>query len=393
MQYSDDFITNSFFKIKNNYIYGYTELNKIFSKENINEIVTNFVEKNTILKCYYIYKNEKFFMKQVDNLNINEHYKIIYTNFKNKNKFLHEIINLKIKTEINWFLYVLIDKENNKTIFYFKIDHSYCDGYGLINFFNYNISDVKKFKRIPNNYFSLIYNYLIGTIILFISLLKFIYNFYNFYKKEKKEEKEEIKTDFIFINRLNLNQIKIFALKHDISINDFLFSLMIKTDYIYTEQKRNLKIIIPINTNNTKNTNNILPLFVEENNDDENSILIKKINRKFNNYKYSLFIPILSYLINKYSNNIPIDIDIFNNLINYTDYKFTNIICPPLYLNNMEKFIKVNYLTNVQGNEKTFNIISYENKITMIITFKKGSINKKKFKNDLYKAYNSLITT
>ena len=133
---------------------------------------------------------------------------------------------------------------------------------------------------------------------------------------------------------------------------------MIKTDYIYTEKQRNIKIIIPINTNNTNNTNNILPLFIEANNNDKNIILLKKNNDNFNNYKYSLFIPILSYLINNFS-------DVIN----------------------------INYLTNINGNEKTFNIISYKNKINIVITFKKGSTNKKKFKNAFYKAYNSLINT
>ena len=168
---------------------------------------------------------------------------------------------------------------------------------------------------------------------------------------------------------------------------------MIKTDYIYTEKQRNIKIIIPINTNNTNNTNNILPLFIEANNNDKNIILLKKNNDNFNNYKYSLFIPILSYLINNFSDVIPIDMDIFNSLTKYTDYKFTNVICPSLHNTVLGDFININYLTNINGNEKTFNIISYKNKINIVITFKKGSTNKKKFKNAFYKAYNSLINT
>jgi len=401
MNYSNNFISNSLFKIKK-YMYAHIEFNKILDKDYIKDYIKDIVTKNSILQSYYFEENKKFYIKKIDNFDPKNNYKIIYTSFKNKNKYLYEIINTPLKTQTKWMVYFLIDIKKKESLMYFKIEHSYCDGYNFIKILlsHYNNKDLitPKFKRITHDYFSMVYYYLIGTIILFISLIKYIYNFYKFINKTKNKNKnktENVKTDYIFYNGFDLNEIKLFTSKNNITINDFLFALMIKTDYIYNGIEKNLKITIPINTNNKNNTNNILPLFIEINNSYENNILLKNIHKNFNNYKYSLFIPILSYLINIFSDIIPIDIDIFNYLTNYTNYNFTNIIFPSsdCSIINDNNLKNINCLTNINGNETTFNIISFKNKINIVITFKKGNIDKKKFKDALYKAYNSIINT
>ena len=138
-------------------------------------------------------------------------------------------------------------------------------------------------------------------------------------------------------------------------------------------------------------------IFNSINNYDNNLTLLSNVNHTFNNYKYSLFIPILSSLINFITPFINLDIlsKCSNNTIEKFDYLYTNIIGPQnVFINKNIKVSNIHFLINAKNKEIIYNIISSGNNINIICIFKKGIIkNKKKFKNCLKSAYYSLINT
>jgi hypothetical protein len=94
-----------------------------------------------------------------------------------------------------------------------------------------------------------IYYYTIGTFILFITtILILLKNLFTFNKTNKTNKTNvNILTDYIICKSLSLDEIKQFAIENNITINDFLYALMIKTDKIYTKKERIIQTVSPIN--------------------------------------------------------------------------------------------------------------------------------------------------
>jgi hypothetical protein len=105
-----------------------------------------------------------------------------------------------------------------------------------------------------------------------------------------------------------------------------------------------------------------------------------------------MFIPLLHSSISFFSKFIPLHTCssfhkfIFENI----DYNYTNIIgskekCRPNVTN-------ARFLTTTIKEEICFNIISFDNVINIICTFKNGVVkDKKKLEESIYKAYNVLL--
>ena len=194
-----------------------------------------------------------------------------------------------------------------------------------------------------------------------------------------------------------LDKIKKVVSNNGITINDFLYSVMIKTDKLYFKKNRNIHTCSPINVSKLSSTNNMCPIFNSINNSLDNNILVQQVHDTFDNFKYSLFIPFLSFIINNCLTYINIEIMTFlyDSIIYDCDYVYSNIIGPSV--TQVNELINLNlcdihFLTKSKGNGITFNIISSENKINIICSFNKDKIkNKKRFEKCIYKAYNSLI--
>ena len=109
-----------------------------------------------------------------------------------------------------------------------------------------------------------IYYYTIGTVILFITtILILLKNLFTFNKTNKtnkinKTNKTNVNilTDYIICKSLSLDEIKQFAIENNITINDFLYALMIKTDKIYTKKERIIQTVSPINVSKLNKINN-----------------------------------------------------------------------------------------------------------------------------------------
>jgi hypothetical protein len=412
MTEQDNFKVRNFYNDKDPfYILAYIDLDYLFSKKLIINYINELIKKNSVLNKGIIVKNSTVILEDVKSININDHYIIKYTKSKNFNKYIDNLLNNDIKTEAKWCLFVYINKVLKKTRFYFKIHHAYTDGYNLIKLLTspfQEIDNTKKFKR-KTNILHTLYYYFIGTyILLFVTIKAFLNLLFNIFKNGENTDSEntdsentdvnnKIKNEYIICKEFKLDEIKTFTKKNNITINDFLYALMIKTDKIYNNKERDLLTVFMINVSGTKNNINICPIINSINNSYDNNTLLKKANNTFNNLKFSLFIPILNIIFNileKFIFMIPIN---YNGFLNNYDYIFSNIIGPPtdyLYSKTYFKLSNNYFIITAKSKEVIYNIMSSNNKLNIICSFKTGIIkDKKHFKKCLYKSYKDLINT
>lgn len=404
-------VSKLFYKDKNNSyaILTYIDIDGMLTEIFINDYVDNVFKKNYNLHQHIIENNNQLFLEDIDLINIKDYYSIKYTKYKHFDKYIYKILNNKFNTELKWKFLFCIDKETNKSRIYFKIDHAIADGYQIIKILTSPFQDndiTKKFKR-ETTFLDTLYYYFIGTIILFvINIRVFINLLYNYFKNVIYDDNHNINnydniiksyTDYIILKKFDFNEIKIFTKKKNITINDFLYSLMIKTDKLYRKKEKILLTISPINISGTTQTNNMCPIINSINNNENNLNLFKKVNHTFNNFKYSLFIPIFSSLINLTTPHTPLNIlsACYNILLDNSDYIYSNIIGPQnVSLGKDINISNIHFLTNARNKEIIYNIISSGDNINIICSFKKGVIkNKKKFKKCIHTAYYKLINT
>jgi len=399
----DNFISKILHKDDNNSysILTYFDVDEELTTDFINIYVNEIVKNNPSLKQSIIEKDGLFFFEDIKTFNIDNYYKIQYTNHKNFNKKISNILNLSFNNELKWKFLCCIDKKLKKSRIFFKIHHAYVDGYTLINLLTDSIitadksNIVKKFKR-QTSFWGTIYYYIVGTIILVITNIKIITKSLFIPLNNpltEKNTKNKI-TDYIICKSLSLDKIKLATKKNNITINDFLYSLMIRADKIYRKTEKIITTSSPINVSGTKYNNNMCPLFNSINNSHDNNKLLKTVNDTFNNFKYSLFIPILSFVLNNLISYINMDLlsTFYNNFTNNTDYVYSNIIGPSIK-NLSIKITDIHFLTTAKNKEIVYNIISCGDDINIICSFNKNIIrDKKHFKNCIYRAYTSLIS-
>jgi hypothetical protein len=399
-------INNIFSKIlaKDDYqaysILTYLDIDAELSQEFVLNYINEIIKNNPILKQNIIKKNNEYVLCDIASFNINKCVTIKYIKNSDFNIYIKSILNNHF-TEYNFYMLVCINKEENKSRIFFKIHHAYVDGYKLINMLSSPLYTKKEDNKLPlfkrkTNLLSSIYYWIIGTITLLIKnliiILKLLFLPNN--NNNNRNRNRNTSTDYIICKSFSLSKIKKFVEKRNITVNDFLYTLMIKTDNIYTQKNKLIQTCSPINVTKINDTNNMSPIFNVVNNSHDNESLLKIVNTTFNNYKYSAFIPIISSII---KNIIPyININILSNyydkIINNTDYVYTNIIGPPVDKFNI-KITDINFLTTAKDSEIIYNIISCKNKINIICSFKKGVIkNKRLFKKCIHKSYNNLMT-
>jgi hypothetical protein len=399
----NNWISKLFYKNADNsfFILIYVDVNEALSEEFILNYINEIISKNDILKKTIIEKNNNIFLDNVNSFNINDYITIKNTKFNNFNSYIDNLLNTNFDKELKWESLWCIDKEKQLTRFYFKIHHSYVDGYKLINIlmspFKTRDADItKKFQR-ETNVFKKMYYFLVGTILLIITnliiIIKSLFNLYEFFNDNT--DNQNMKSDFIICKALNFNEIKIFTIKQNITINDFLYSLMIRADKLYRDEERNIIISSPINISGIKDqTNNFCFVLNSINNSYDNNTLFKKVNDIFNCFKYSLFIPILNFIVHNifYFINIKSLLKTYNDICNNFDYVYSNIIGPSTKDFNI-KINDMHFIIAPKNKEIVYNIVSSnEQNINIICSFKKGIIkNKKRFKKCIYKAFKELM--
>ena len=150
-------------------------INVEYTDTELQELLQETVNKFPILKQHIIEKNSDMILEHVDNFQLSEHYKIIYDNYNNFDSYIDEILNSKFETKSKWLIRYIIDKENKKYRIFFKIDHSYADGYKIIEMLMtlFIENDTKTvFKSHKTNIINTIYYAIFGTIILLYMYFK-----------------------------------------------------------------------------------------------------------------------------------------------------------------------------------------------------------------------------
>lgn len=382
-------------------IITYIDIDEIVETNYITNYMNTLVEKNSILKKTIKEENGNLIFNISDSFKIEEHYCIKYIKSKNFKHYIKKLGNEKFDMEVKWKIIWCIDKESKKTRFYFKIHHLYADGYKIINiltnqFCDTGIDNSKIFKR-KTNFLDTIYYYFIGTIILIILNIKTIYSFlYNIKNSNITNNfTNNASNDYVILKKIKFQEVTEYTKKHNITINDFLYFLMIKTDKMYRGYEKDLHTISSINISGIKKTNNACPIVNKVSNSVNFNFLKNSIHNFFNNLKYSLFIPLLNYILNNISEYICNDYlnNIYNRFINNTDYIFSNVIGPNLKNIIRYPISSIHFLTTPKNNEVTYNIISFDEYINIICSFKKNSFiqDKKKFKDCFYKTYMDIL--
>lgn len=398
MEKTNDLISNILHNSKTDdySILTYIDINKNLSDKFIENYMNTLIINNPILTKTIIKIHNNFYLKNTNLCKIKTQYIKKYTHFKNFNKQIKKIISKNFKSLLKWYCIWCIDTKLMKTRLFFKIHHAYSDGYNLIKilmspFFTTEkyISDTNRFKRSTNN----LYYIFFGFFILIILHIKFFINVFLSKTFNKIEDNHKIKTDFIICKSLNLNTIKKFSKLNNLTINDFLYMLMIKTDYLYSNTKKTVSTISSINVSNNTKLNNMCPIFNIIYNAHDDKTLGYEIHNTFNLFKYSLFIPVLSFLLNNISTYCSIDVlsSIYKDILHSNNYVYSNIIGPNIKNLSVE-ITDIHFLTNAKNNEIIYNIISCNENINIICSFKEGIIKDKiSFEKCLYLAYENLL--
>lgn len=356
--------------------------------------VTEMTDNNPIFKQSMEKHNNTFVLKDIENFNVKDYVTIKYFNKNKFNSYLKVILKQPLVNDI-FFVTFCIDKINQRARIFFKINHAYTDGYRLINMIVKPLTkkeSIPEFKR-TTNLCKTIYHYIIGTWTLLLMNIKIFIRLMYLDKQTNKSND----TDYIICKSFNLNKIKEVSKKNNCTVNDFLYSVMVKTDKLYTKKTRNIQTCCPINVTKISDINNICPILNCINNSLSDNTLLEKVHKTFDHFKYSLFIPFISFLINQISPYVSLDIltFLYDYLINSSDYIYSNVIgIPTEELNKNENIHIIDYrfFITTKMNETVFNIISCDDKINIICSFKKGRIkDKKRFEKCIYRAYNSLI--
>jgi len=363
-----------------------------FTDESLYIYIQKIVDTFPVLKKYIVHKNSNVFLEDDPDFNIQNHYKIVYDKDTNFDSYIDTLLNQPFQTKSKWYFYYSIDKDTQKSRLFFKIDHTYADGYKIIEMLTTPLKKVdttNKFKHKARSYIELLYYLIVGSLTLLIINCKVFIHF--LFLPQVKSDIHLSKTEYIKCKSLKLSIIKEFVKKHSITVNDFLYSLMIKTDYLYTNTKRNIVTVSSINISGGEHFNNMAPVFNTITNTTENNIVLKLVHETFNCYKYSLYIPFISFIINNISRVLSLHTlnILYETIIQTCDYSYSNIIGPTI-----DHTEDIHFLTLAKDKEIVFNIISSGDNINIICSFKEGIIkDTERFEKCIYEAYDTLITT
>jgi len=361
--------------------------------------VNDVFQNNNQLHQRILEKKNQLFLENIDLIDIKDYYSILYTKHTQFDSYIDTMLNDTFNTDLKWKFLFCIDKESNKTRYYFKIHHSIADGYLIIKMLTspFQATDLTKQLKRKTTFFNTVYYYFIGTILLLVIHIKHVIHLIvkSFNRSVPDCTFTKRNTDSIVFKNLNFQEIKQFTKKNNITMNDFLYSLMIKTDHLYRKEEKTLLTTSSMNISGTTQSNNMCPIIIPIKNSYPISTLLTNVNRTFNNFKYSLFTPCLYIVLKGITPYIPLNLlsNLYTIVLDDTDYVYSNIIGPsnPFISKDMN-ITDIHFLTNSKHKEIVYNIISFEDNINIICSFKQGVIqDKDEFKKCLYDAYSTIL--
>ena len=386
-------LTKIFDEKKCNTILTILDLNELYDEAKFIEYLQNILTYSPNLKKYIEKQNDEFYWVNNSEFNIKNHYIIKNEKLINFDTSTEDILNQPFLHKNKWYFTILNDIERNKSRIYIKIDHSYCDGYKLIDILTKpcfkNSYTLPVFKRTNQTIFNIVYYYIIGTILL---IILYINTLYSLCTKTNSTNYSNNKMNIISCGKIKIKKIKKITSKYNITINSFLYALMIKTWYKYTENK-DIITFSPIYINNNDNNNNIFFVISKLNPCKTDVQLLTYINELFNIYKFSPFIYISNIVLHYILQYLPMSYhsQVCNTIFKNINLTFSNMIGPS---NNLKKcnLDNIQYTTSTENNEVSFSMISYDEKISINVSYREGIITDKSHFLKCYKeAYHELI--
>lgn len=400
-----NYVTNVMYEMESQSydIVTYIDVDTILTESLLINRLTSTIEKHPILKSYIHKENDTLFLEEDTEFNVKHHIDFEYVTQDTFDTPIQSVLNSSFRTKSKWRLLILVDRTTEKSRIVFKINHAYADGYQVIKLLTSIVSTItvsgedvtRKFKRLTS-WSETVYQLCIGTLVLIVANIKFfMYSVIKGTFSVPVSSFENQETECTKSISLDLRKIKEITKKHSITINDFLYACMIRTDYLYTQTKRQIYTVSAINVSNTKDLNNLAPLFLNIQNDLDCATLLQETHSLFNSCKYSAFIPLFSGLLRGVTPFLPrrLVTMFYNTITNSADYMYSNIIGPELDTISIP-ITDIHFATIAKNREIVFNIISCTDKINIICSFKKGRIeDKERFQSCIEEAYKTLLAS
>jgi len=392
----------------------YGDINTVLSEEQFIDMLTRCIKKNPILNKCFASINGNLYLEDDTSLTITDNYCIKELSREKFDNETYVMLNKPLTMRKKWFCLYCFDKQENKSCILFKINHAYADGYQLMKILSAmfsakeeNITD--RFKRTAPNTYNKLYYLILGTIILLFKTSYFLCKMLKNYLFTNKANANVnainvnaintnaintnaiVETDCILCKPFEFDKIKTFTKRENITVNDFLYALMIKTSYLYSGEKR-IYAGTPFNVSKMSSNNNFIPIALNIKNNLDSKTLLKQVHEMFNCCKYSVFIPLVHYAMSIIYTFLPTSMcsSAHNCIFENIDYNYTNIICPDS--NRFPLIANARFLTTTLKKEICFNINSFGPIINIICTFKKGVVKDKRWLEEcIYEAYEELI--
>jgi hypothetical protein len=374
-------------------ILTYIDFTKRFTDDEILNYMNTIVQKNPILQQRIYSSGGNHYLEKVDSFDLQDQYAMVELSSEDFDCQIEKEVNTGFQTELQWKFIWCVNTLTQKHRLIFKIHHSYADGYRLIEILTSPFSNKDQMKRFERKttFFNALYYIIFGTISIVFMILYFFLQVALNTKKEKYINK---KTVIISCKAFSFHKLHTVAKQHKIKVNDLLFSILVRTDKLYYQLDRNILSVSPINVSKDELTNNMMPVFITLQNTYESSELYRKIHEIFNCFKYSAFMPLFKMIILFAMKILPMQyFNLFYEVIlEQSDYIYSNIIGPPR--KDIHPDIEdIHFVTKAKDHEIIYNIISYEDKINIVLSFQEGVIQDKvRFEECIYKAYEELIS-
>jgi len=377
-------------KCFSNNIFVFFTIDGKLNNEFIQRKIKNCIENNPRLK--------EVVSNKVNNLvwenhtpSIKNHLKIIDRkkyHSKNHKKLVDKIINKPFPNNLpDWRCHFI--RYPNKTCVIFCCSHMIGDGYYLIEklsksfFDNPQFIEKKKKEKQGYSFFGIlksIYFFIISGFSLFYNLV--------FYKKEKIFDKmDENKVCWDTLYTFNIPQLKKFKENRSITINDLLYSLILKAIKKYSD-----KTHINISSSTVFNLRNLNKTLKEGNefgfvtfSTQVDDGLFGTIHKKMNRIKSSPLIPCIINIIKcLFHFSCPLAIKLISRGINQNHFGYSNLHS---YLDeNTIDGYKVSHVSNIVTPYKYklfISGLSYNDTITLNFTYKHGILDPEKLKKSM----------
>jgi hypothetical protein len=403
---ADNFLSNVLFTENNAFhILGFIDVTRRLSNEEIDTYVNDIVRKNTILRQYIVKINGELFLENDPQFDIQQQYSIVDSDCCDYTQTTRKLLNTPFLTKCNWFLSAYTT--NTTTRIYIKIDHTLADGHQLLKIIASPFVDeriTERFHRTKPGWISTAYYWIVGTILLILTLLKFVFQIV-FQRRVVDDVSSDVvlsdavqKTKIIEFDSFSLSAIKQITSRHNVTINDFMYAVALKSSLAYTK-KKNIYTVSPINVSKTEHTNNSCPLLLNVAYSDNNRVLLANVHEAFNNCKYSLFVPGFAFGLQALSDyvNPTLLSTLYRLSADNIDLVYSNVIGPDVtddaYKDTFVKDVNnMSFTINAERNQLCYTVISCSNKMNLIVSFQDGFVKDEAFlKRCVNDAYNSFM--